>query len=729
MIGSSLGPYRIVEPLGRGGMAAVYKAYQPSLDRYVAIKVLPAHLTGEPGFAERFKREARAVAKLEHPHILAVHDYGQEGDLTYIAMRYVEGGTLKDLLGKPLELHLIVDLIGQIAEALDHAHEHGIIHRDVKPSNVLLDRGNWALLTDFGVARMVEATQQLTGTGVGVGTPAYMSPEQGQGKKVDRRSDVYSLGVVLYEMLTGRVPFEAETPLAVVWKHVNEPLPLPRSINPEIPEAVERVVLKAMAKAPGDRYEKAFELRESLVGAIRAGKTTGQRLHEPGGDSMAESPAPEPPGAEQAGIKRRVGLMAALLAIGAVVGLLLFNQPARQGLAKVAEQARDALLPGRDLATATGLTSTSGSTEIWVLPEADPSLQWEVYDDFEDPDFAGSMNYLEWLPSGECQAAQEGGTLKIEFAADTANLFCPFFVRKPELYGSSQELGGIGAQLLVPPTNEYIFDHVLMLTTDDIAGTWSAFCGLTTARAGLYANFWISEEGKGLEIGRFPISFGDWHALRLTVDWPSLRFTCWADNERVGSIVPTETAHFRSARFRQGVVVVADRGTGGMVVVDDLLVAKPSGFDSSGVYLAELQPIARQVGFGRFSVGKYEFESAIDFVKIGDPIEAHAVEYDYGIYAHAPSRIVYRLDGLFSKLHARVVMLNRIVCGDGSVFVIELDGEEKYRSWRMFSYSSPIDIVVDVSGGQELALITTVGPANNRDCDWALWGDPRLTRP
>jgi serine/threonine protein kinase len=289
-IGMTLGPYRLIDQIGRGGMATVYKAYQPALDRYVALKVLPAHLTDEPGFGRRFKREAHAVAKLEHPHILPVYDYGREEELSYIAMRYVEGGTLKQLLGQPLELPLIVKLIGQIADALDHAHEHGVIHRDVKPSNVLLDQEKWALLTDFGVARIVEATEQITATGVGVGTPAYMSPEQGQGKRVDRRSDIYSLGVVLYEMLTGRVPYEADTPIGVVWKHVNEPLPLPRSINPEIPEGVERVVLKAMAKEPEDRFRSAKEIAGAVTQALgeahlsefapaRANARTGRALN------------------------------------------------------------------------------------------------------------------------------------------------------------------------------------------------------------------------------------------------------------------------------------------------------------------------------------------------------------------------------------------------------------------------------------------------------------------
>ncbi|MBS4016455.1 MAG: protein kinase [Candidatus Latescibacteria bacterium] len=259
LIGQSIGRYHILEQLGEGGMASVYKAFDTRLERDVAIKVIrmdafPAQQ--HERVIKRFEREAKALAHLSHPNILKVLDYGEYDGVPYLVLEYLPGGTLKQKLGQPLPWQEALSLVLPIANALYYAHENGIIHRDIKPSNILLDRKNQLHLTDFGIAKILglKEGQTLTGAGVGVGTPEYMAPEQGLGKQVDARADMYSLGVVLYELITGRKPYTAETPMAVVLKHVTDPLPRPIKFVPGLPNDVEKLLLKALAKQPEDRY-------------------------------------------------------------------------------------------------------------------------------------------------------------------------------------------------------------------------------------------------------------------------------------------------------------------------------------------------------------------------------------------------------------------------------------------------------------------------------------------
>lgn len=271
LTGKQFGPYQIVAPLGEGGMAAVYKAYQPSMERYVAIKVLPRQMAESAEFIARFKREAHMLAQLQHPHILPVFDYGQADGYTYIVMPFIQSGTLADVMRtRQMSLPEIGRIITQVGDALGYAHARGMIHRDVKPSNVLIDERGNCLLTDFGLARMTDASAKLTSSGAVMGTPAYMSPEQGAGHALDGRSDIYSLGIIFYEMVTGQVPYQAETPIAIVFKHIQDPLPPVRKFVPDLPEEIELVLLKSLAKSPADRYQTAEDFVHAVELAIPA---------------------------------------------------------------------------------------------------------------------------------------------------------------------------------------------------------------------------------------------------------------------------------------------------------------------------------------------------------------------------------------------------------------------------------------------------------------------------
>lgn len=273
--GLSFGRYQLLEPLGEGGMATVYRGFDTRLERPVAIKVIRTDYNREPEFLKRFEREARALAQLNHPHIVKVLDVGEHDGVPFVVMEFLGGGTLRNRIGQPLAPAEAARLILPIARALEYAHQLGVIHRDVKPANILLtDRGEPSL-SDFGIAKILERreTTELTATGMGVGTPDYMAPEQWQGR-ASPQSDLYALGVVLYELLTGRRPYVADTPVAVLLKHASDPLPPPRQFVPGLPVAVEQVLVKALAKKPEDRYASMGAFADALEQAARAPAST-----------------------------------------------------------------------------------------------------------------------------------------------------------------------------------------------------------------------------------------------------------------------------------------------------------------------------------------------------------------------------------------------------------------------------------------------------------------------
>jgi serine/threonine protein kinase len=259
-----IGRYEILSELGRGGMATVYRAHDPSFDREVAVKVLPREFLHDPQFLGRFQREVKTIAQLEHPAIVPVYDVGEDDGQPFFVMRNMTGGSLSDWLKQgAFSLQDTARIVERLAKALAYAHKKGIVHRDLKPGNVLFDNNGEPFISDFGVAKLVESASSMTGSGI-VGTPAYMSPEQAQSGKVDGRSDIYALGAIIYEMLTGQQPYRADTPMGVVVKHITEPVPEILRDNPSLSTEVDQVIKKAMSKNPDERYATAIELAKAL---------------------------------------------------------------------------------------------------------------------------------------------------------------------------------------------------------------------------------------------------------------------------------------------------------------------------------------------------------------------------------------------------------------------------------------------------------------------------------
>ena len=347
-IGENIGPYRIIEQLGQGGMATVYKAYHAALDRYVALKVLHAAFHDDQTFTARFQREARVVARLEHPNIVPIYDYSEHEARPYLVMKYIEGDTLKARLNKePLSSHEIEQVVDSVGFALAYAHQQGILHRDIKPSNVLIANDGVMYLADFGLARIASAGESTLSSDSIMGTPQYISPEQAMGKKdLDAGTDIYSFAVMLYEMVVGQVPFSADTPFSIIHDHIYTPLPLPMDVNPKVPEPVQRVLLKALAKNRLDRYESVEDMIAAFKEAweqagvpmqgtaitMRPGSLKGPTKSQP--KIQSEKPAAKTVAVQSAAPKRSSSWMwigvgvVAILCIGVTLLAVWRNRPA-----------------------------------------------------------------------------------------------------------------------------------------------------------------------------------------------------------------------------------------------------------------------------------------------------------------------------------------------------------------------------------------------------------------
>ena len=367
---AKIGLYEIKSELGRGGMATVYRAYDPRFEREVAVKVLPSELLhADPQFRLRFEREAKIIAQLEHTAIVPVYDVGESDGQPYFVMRYMSGGSLSDRIkGGIMDVDEATRILAAIAPGLDEAHSKGIIHRDIKPSNILFDRRNNPYISDFGIAKLSQAQAgNVTGSAI-IGTPAYMAPEQAQGDEIDGRTDIYSLGIILFEMLTGKQPYEADTPMAVAIKHITDPVPHILNANPNLPPGMEAIIQKAMAKNKADRYPSAVDMTNALHDLPRNTVTQMQTRVTPAQKATVVSKKSAAAPSRKAFNPLVVILPVLVLVVMAAGGFFVFNglnRPTPTQLPVVVNTSTSA-----PVSTQTSLPTLAPTEEPTITPEA-----------------------------------------------------------------------------------------------------------------------------------------------------------------------------------------------------------------------------------------------------------------------------------------------------------------------------------------------------------------------
>jgi len=534
MIGQSIGRYHILEKLGEGGMATVYRAFDTRLERDVALKVIQPIRQQSPEFLKRFEREAKALAQLAHPNIVSIHDFGEQDGMPYLVMEYTPGGTLKQSLGEPMPWPQACRLLAPIARALHYAHQQKIIHRDIKPSNILITASGDPKLSDFGIAKILEAekTWDLTGTGVGIGTPEYMAPEQGMGKAIDHRADIYALGIVLFEMVTGRTPFRADTPLAVLLKQVNDPLPRPREFVEDLPKAVEQVLFKALAKNPEDRFQEMGDFAGAIEVLLR-------NEEKAGGESRTLL----------GGRLRRIGV------IGGAAAILILGAAGLLWAVGAFPQLGDRSSSGSSSVRNDGLPAEAPQRAILPAAEGAAAIQDSgppLYDDFEVSGPVMVMNPLRWLSETNFQVkdgvatleAAKGQSWSYKANLESTNHWTPS--------GSGAMRFSVEARIRVDrAVSEYSGDGFsnFQLTGPAMGyGRWTFTLGyvfesgfLAYECAGAFSG-WVAEPLASLSQTIGAPKFGEWHVFRVSLEEGAeqgeLAYIGYVDNQAVCSWTP-----------------------------------------------------------------------------------------------------------------------------------------------------------------------------------------------
>ena len=492
--GKQLGEYKLIRQLGRGGMASVYQAFQPSVERYVALKVLPKHLHTETEFTERFLKEAKLLAALQHPNIVPVHDFGEYEGYYYIVMPYIEGGTLEFYLGEePEEFEVIRAVISHIGSALDYAHVSNCVHRDVKPGNILVSDSEQYLLTDFGLAKLLVDSSASQSTAAFIGTPEYMSPEQCQGLSLDGRSDIYALGILLYRMTTGALPYEGDSDLSVIQKQIHDPLPSPRTHRADLSPELEEVVLQATAKDPNDRFNTAKAMVEALQ-AVEHDTTD------------TPSPPPKTPSralTQTAPKKSRSNLL--LFGITLILTVIVLLVWERQSMLQL-------------------LKDRISKEELAEL---------NLYDNFDNID-TNTPNPELWshYTEGQTEATQSQGLLHLSHAGKVGGLVAV----KPRWSRLTSPLtASVRAKILSEPESERGNIGIYFDARSAAVKRWWGSIHLIGSKGTRSAKVGCSAEPYG-QAHYHSIEFDTWYELTLRLEPQKGRVRCYVDGELIGEI-------------------------------------------------------------------------------------------------------------------------------------------------------------------------------------------------